>query len=881
MKGRVELLAPAGSREAFLAAVENGADAVYLGGKLFNARQFAENFDMEQLKWAADYAHVRDARVYLTMNTLMADSELGQAMDFAQEAYLAGIDGVIVQDVGFASLLREAFPDLSLHASTQMTIYSLEGVKTLEKLGFKRVVLARELSMEEIKHIAANTEVELEVFVHGALCISYSGQCLMSSMIGGRSGNRGKCAQPCRLPYGLVGGSSEVQSKAGHGGKKQGPAHPSASARAGVREPFRYLLSPKDLCAVELLGPMVDTGVKSLKIEGRMKSPEYVATVVRVYRKYLDRVQRHRDGNGFCTVEGQDLKDLAQIFNRGGFSQGYLRGKPGREGMCLEKPKNWGIYLGEILSYDRLSSAFKIKLEEELSLGDGVEVWNGEEGSPDTVVSEIKLDGSRVDRAAPGQTVTVGHLKGRLQRGNKVYKTSDKNLNAQARETFSGKFLKKIKIRGRLSVKRGEPVDFWVRDPEGNQVCAGSSAVPQEALNSPLVKERIAEQLKKTGNTPFEFEEIEIELDENLALPVRVINELRRSALEELEALRARRFHRKPPPNAEARRARLPGAGGGGPQASMGPGPAPAVGGQDGMPLPRREGGAAGLSLLFHSWNEAFNGMDMAGDRVYLPLGAFVEGRIREASLCSWRKKGVEVFIHLPPVTRGRWDKILRSGLGEIVESGIGGFMIGNLGHMEYVKSPGPLKIVGDFSLNVFNSISEKKLLDLGLDGITLSPELNLAQLARLQRFEGLERETVVYGRLPLMTSEYCPVGSTGGGPGAAGAKCSGACKKGTYRLRDRKGMEFPVLCSPEDCRSRIFNSKVLFVPDSLEKLKRSGINRIRLDLLEEEPEMVERITGMYRDVWENGQKALEKYGALVDRIKGEGFTRGHYFRGV
>ena len=257
---KFELLAPAGSYDAFIAATENGADAVYLGGKLFNARANASNFDNDELKKIVEYAHLRNVKIYVTMNTLLTNNELNEALDFAYDLYNMGIDAVIVQDLGLAKVLHERIPLLHLHASTQMTIYNLAGVKKLEELGFTRVVLARELSLDEIKYICDNTNLEIEVFVHGALCISYSGQCLMSSMIGDRSGNRGKCAQPCRLPYTLLKNGTPLKSG--------------------------YLLSPKDLCTIDYFSKLPN--ITSLKIEGRMKSPEYVATVVSTYRKAID-----------------------------------------------------------------------------------------------------------------------------------------------------------------------------------------------------------------------------------------------------------------------------------------------------------------------------------------------------------------------------------------------------------------------------------------------------------------------------------------------------------------------------------------------------------------------------------------------------------------
>lgn len=827
MSKKIELLAPAGSRDAFLAAVENGADAVYLGGKLFNARQFADNFDGEQLKWAVEYAHVRDVNVYLTMNILLSDEEIREAAGFVGEAYLAGIDGVIVQDIGLARILRERYPDLALHASTQMTVYNLEGVKVLERLGFKRVVLARELSLEEIRHIAENAQAQVEIFVHGALCISYSGQCLMSSIIGGRSGNRGKCAQPCRLPYRLVAGGSQEM-------------------------PPQYILSPRDLCSVSLLEGIAGAGVWSLKIEGRMKNPEYVASVVRVYRKYLDKVLE----NAPYQVEEGDKKELAQIFNRGGFSSGYLEGKKGKDLMCFEKPKNWGLYLGKVLDFNRAMSAVTVRLEEEIALGDGIEVWNGEEEHPGALVSEIKLSGKRVERAAAGETVTLGDLKGRIQKGHRVYKTSSKSLNSRARETFSGKPLKKVGVKGAFAVKRGNPPWLSIDDNEGRRVCVKGKELPQEAVNRPLTKDRAAEQLGKTGNTPFEFTHLEMELDENLMLPVSEINEMRRSALESLEALRAKRYDRSLKYGNAAFE-----------EASEFSGPG----------LPREK--TTGVSLFFYRWNDVLETLNVDANRVYLPLEAFISSGPREL-FNSWRKRGIEVFAQLPAITRGGFDKMMGARLKDIAETSLDGVLLGNLGSLEFLGDAGDLKIMGDYSLNVFNSHSQRELLALGIKGLTLSLELNLGQVEGLERLPGVEREAVVYGRLPLMNSEYCPVGSVAGGFDA-GRQCSEACKRGEYKLKDRKGMEFPVLCNRMDCRSTILNSNVLFVPESVGRLKKAGVDRIRLNLFDEGPAEIEQLTRLHRDLWENGDRPAGKYKGLADAIRDRGFTKGHYYRGV
>ena len=333
MDKKLELLSPVGDFECLKAAVQNGADSVYFGASNFNARASATNFDLTNLKEAISYAKLRGVNTHLTLNTLIKDSEFEDAVLLAKKAYEFGIDAIIVQDLGLAKYLIEHFPDLPIHASTQMTIHNLEGALQAQKLGFKRVVLSRELSLEEIEYICNNTDVEIETFIHGALCISYSGQCLFSSMIGGRSGNRGKCAQPCRLPYELI---------------EKNVTKGTDISKGNVPNVTGYLLSTRDLCGLEFLPKLIDAGVMCFKIEGRMKTPEYVSTVTRIYRKYLDLAI---SGNNF-EVDNQDKKDLLQVFNRGGFSNGHLTGDSNTDLVYKNKPNNMGIFLGTISNFN-------------------------------------------------------------------------------------------------------------------------------------------------------------------------------------------------------------------------------------------------------------------------------------------------------------------------------------------------------------------------------------------------------------------------------------------------------------------------------------------------------------------------------------------------
>ncbi|HHV99749.1 MAG TPA: U32 family peptidase [Clostridiaceae bacterium] len=873
MNKKVELLAPAGNMESLKAAIENGADAVYLGGKLFNAREYADNFDSEQLKEAVYYAHVRGANVYFTMNILISDDEMKQAVECAENAWMAGIDGIIVQDIGFASVLRNNLPDLSLHASTQMTIYNLQGVEELEKLGFKRIVLARELPFEEIKYIAENTNIELEVFVHGALCICYSGQCLMSSMIGGRSGNRGKCAQPCRLPYELV------------------ESNKTDNWEKVIKSCGRYILSPKDLCLVSELGRFAYSGVSSIKIEGRMKNPEYVATVVRIYRKYLDRALMDFNGTGengaalelekvavsdknavsekdtalekveAFSIDSKDMKELTQIFNRGGFTSGYFRGKQGRDMMSYEKPKNWGLYLGTVQNYNPKRNAITLKIEEDIGIGDGIEVWNGENESPSTIVSEILINSSRVQRASKGNTVTISSIKGRINKGDRVYKTSDRELGETARKTFENNLMRKVPLNCTVEIRSGRQMSVTAEDDIGNRVSVVSESIPEKALNKAATVETVVKQFDKTGGTPFIFKNINVELDEGLSVSLSKLNELRRKVLEEMEVRRgnkypARTFGKQV--ENEKRIYNFPGNS------------------RNGMKnfLEKR----FKVSVLFYKWREDLISEKLEADRLYINVSDFLNAEKREIAM-ELKNRGKEIFAWIPSITRGNYHHIIPSAL-EAAGKCLDGVLIGNLGSISYVSRYPGLKIMGDYSLNVFNVFSEKELSAKGLYGITLSPEMTMKQINNFESEDRLQREIVVYGRIPVMTSEYCHVGSIAGGFGSK-SECSKVCVDRSFALKDRKGIRFPVFCDRVDCRSIIFNSNVIFIADEIDKLNVNAVDILRLNITDEAAEAVKDIIAMHSDLAEQGISSLHKYGDLIDLIKRSGFTRGHYFRGV
>lgn len=829
MNEKIELLAPAGTWESFLAAIENGADAVYLGGKDYSARQFASNFDLETIKRATDYAHIRDAKVFLTMNTLISDSEMAGALDFAEKAYLAGIDAIIVQDIGFASVIRKALPNFELHASTQMTIYDLAGVNLVEKMGFKRAVLARELSLEEITKISSNTTMELEVFVHGALCVSYSGQCLMSSLIGGRSANRGKCAQPCRLPY-------EVAAKNGN----------------IITKDKGYYLSPKDLCSVNILNKVVDTGVKSLKIEGRMKSPEYVSVVVKTYRKYLDRVLNKQMTN----ISANESKDLKQVFNRGGFSTGYLEAEKGARLMCYEKPKNWGLFLGEVISYARNYKRITLKLEEDISIGDGIEIWNKEEENPGGMISEIKVKNKNVKEAKAGEFVTIGDINGKIFKGNKIFRTSSKKLNSAVAESFGGKCFKKVDIKGKILLQENKPIVLEIWDTWGSKHTIKSDIKPEKAINKPLSRERILEQLNKTGNTPFEFSEIVVEMDEGITANVGEINRIRRKGIEVIEAARRNIYSMRSEIDEGKKEEIL-------------------------LNFPgnskKRENDLK-ISVFFYKWLKEYETLNIQANKIYIPFSLILDQNF-DNIIDNFKKRECQIFLWVPSVIKGAWERLIDSKK-DVLENKVDGILIGNIGTIEKFKNLEKLRMVGEYSLNAFNKYSCNELKEQGLNGVVLSPELTLHQIKEL-KIEDIEKEIIVYGKVPLMTSDYCPVGSVVDTITGKSQKCTGLCSKSEYLLKDRKGKLFPILCDKMEGRSIIFNPDEIFLGEKLEKIKNVGVDSVRINILDEENKKVEDIVAMHTEFLEKGSSAIKKYNSLIEDIKKDGHTKGHYFRGV
>lgn len=495
---KIELLSPAGSIESFKAACQNGADAVYMGVDKYNARAMAVNFGINEYIECIEYAHIRGIKVYLTLNTLMYDDEIKEALDIVLKLYSKGLDAVIIQDIGLGMLIHKLIPKLPLHASTQMSVYSLDQVKYLEGIGFKRVVLARELSVDEIEYICKNTNLEIEVFIHGALCVSVSGQCLLSSTIGNRSANRGRCAQPCRMKYSLY--------------NSKGKELISNS----------YILSKKDIFGLEYVNKLKEIGVTSLKIEGRNKNPEYVAGVTKNYRNAINN-----------NINSNTKQELMQLFNRGGISIGYFDGVKYKNSISLLSPKNTGIFLGKVI--DKKGVYVKLKLEEDIDMHDGFEIYS-EDKVISNIVTCIKNDKyvNVNSNMKKGEYVWIGDVKKSVKIGSNIYKTSSDKLNKKYRLTYSNNVENiKNKVEVEINILKDKKIFAKVFL---NNICINIDIdyIPQLANNKELDKESVISAFSKTQDIPFIFDFKKINIDNKLFVPVSILNELRRKIVYEI-----------------------------------------------------------------------------------------------------------------------------------------------------------------------------------------------------------------------------------------------------------------------------------------------------------------------------------------------------------
>lgn len=843
MLRKPELLAPAGNWESLVAAVENGADAVYLGGKSFNARQSAGNFDDREIERAVEFAHVRGVKVHVTVNVLLDDRELPGAVRFLHFLQRCGADAAIVQDLGLVRLARRAVPELPLHASTQMTVHNLPMVHLLKETGIKRVVLARELPLQAVKEIVRQGGIEVEVFIHGALCVCYSGQCLMSSLIGGRSGNRGRCAQPCRLQYALV--------------DRQG------RELAATRVVGQYLLSPRDLNLSEHLPDLVEAGVSSLKIEGRMKRPEYVATVVRIYRALLDRAAA--GGEFFVTPD--EAGELAQIFNRD-FTTGYFFGRPGRELMSYKRPNNRGVRLGRVRKVIKKGKLVEISLEAPLRVGDGIEVWVSEGGRVACVVGRI-LQGGQPVRHAPAGTVVQLDIPGRVFPGDRVFKTHDADLMERARASFaSPKEQKKIPLTFTVYAGPGAPLLVKAKDADGFNGEAETDSLCQEAVNRPLNPAYLEKQLSRLGNTPFDLAGLECRLGGAVMVPVSEINEARRLALARLEAKRAAANRGEPVPE-NVFESRLQSAF----TRERGAAPGSAA-------KPALSVAVTDLESLEAAVKAGAGEVCFGGEQFRSKKPLTVDDIRAGSELCAGA--GVRFVLSSPRIMQDREVDQFYRLLEKASAWRLDGVMVSSAGLAGKVREISGRPVYADFSLNVFNSETAAILFEAGFSRVTLSPELTLEQIKRLIPALPVPAEVIVHGALPLMVSEYCVVGSLLGSGGAKG--CPGPCSGLISGLKDRKGIVFPVE-TDQHCRMHLFNSRDHCVIEDTGALLEAGACVLRVEARREGP-------GYVRDVVKTYRAAVEALPAVAERVmpslkealarhSPQGFTKGHYYRGV
>ncbi|MBR1897173.1 MAG: DUF3656 domain-containing protein [Pyramidobacter sp.] len=826
---QLELLAPAGSWKALEAAVYSGADAVYLGGTNFGARAFADNFDRDELTRAVEFAHLYQVKIYVTVNTLVDDSEMKELAGYLVFLSNAGVDGIIVQDLGIVRAARAIVPELPLHASTQMTITNSSGVRFAAENGLCRAVPARELSIAELK-CAAEQGIEIEAFVHGALCVCYSGQCLMSSMIGGRSGNRGSCAQPCRMPYSLVdaAGTNVLQGR-------------------GVG---RYLLSPRDLNAVDLLPRLIEAGVCSFKIEGRMKRPEYVATVVGVYRRAIDSWRA-----GKFKVSDEDRRDLEQIFSRG-FTTGYLERHEGKLMMSDARPDNRGVRIGSVVGTDRSAGGCLIRLESDLRPGDGLEFSSKKNVSAGTTVAEIRVNNHSVSQAKPGEIASVRTPRG-VQTGMDVFKTSDADLMARAQRCFGEKNKRRIPVDVTVTARMGRKLEVILRDLDGRVGRGETSTLAEAALSRPLDEAALRRQIDRLGTTAYEIRGLTCDLEANIIVPASEINEARRAACRELDAARRAAFpssRRKPVAenavSAVLESAIVPKAAYHQPRSAkpmltvwvdaVEKAEAALRGGADLLIF-----GGDRYSTKDLSWKDYALAADMAhqsGKKC-----AFSTPRIvNEGALGSFAKE----FARLP-------------------ELGADDLCIHNLGLWQLAREHEvSVPLWADMSLNIFNSQSLLFWKEHGAAGATLSIELNMGQIDRLAGKNVLPLECLVHGPVEMMVSEYCAAGSWLGGLDKG--RCSYRCREDLF-LTDRTGARFP-LKGDQYCRMHVLNSQELCLADSVEHLAHIGISRLRIDGRAMTGQQILSVTRAYRG-------ALDGRGSAA--LHGGKYTRGHYGRGV
>lgn len=862
----IELLSPIGDFDCLKAAVQNGADSVYFGGSLFNARYNAHNFDADELKQAIQYAKLRNVKVDFTLNTLIKNNEFADAVELANYVYSLGVDAIIVQDLGLARYLIKNFPDLPIHASTQMTIHNLHGVKELEELGFKRAVLSRELSLDEIQYICKNTNIEIETFIHGALCISYSGQCLFSSSIGARSGNRGKCAQPCRLPYKLFSTNNQKQklnqnkSDTNNSINCNNNDNDNNSNNCNNNSNYNnhnncnnnsndicldsgYLLSPRDLCGLNYIPQLINAGVSCLKIEGRMKSPEYVATVTKIYRKYIDLAYSQKD----YIIDQNDIDELMQVFNRGGFSSANFESTPNRNYVFKEKPNNIGIYIGNVSKLNKEKGLVRLTLKNDVQIGDKISF---EKEEHKYTISELMCNNNNLREANTGDTVVIGRMKGNLHLGDKVYKLTDA-VKSKKIDEFIQKENKKIPLSAHIIVKKGVPLSLEVTscDKEnGNYFSMSAKSVidilPIDAITNPISEDRIKEQLCKTTNSQFEFKYIKVDLDDNTYVPkISYINQLRRECLEKLEEQAIQRFSRnKKNIVLSSINSNINDIAQNNSNKSI------IIQNNlcknniiqnnsdisvTGSNITNNENSK--ICLLLNELDLDYDYSKISNvDNIYVPLKYFKNKQYWE--IIKTLSRNNNLYIYLPTVLKDNFRNFYFNDIDAIIKKyKIKGLICSNLSCINYFSNlKGKLDLVANYTFNVFNNYTINELAEIGIKRVMLSPELDESNLKNITNNSIIPTEVLVYGKLVLMNIGYCLLGSSN----LCYPRCDMKCKENSkFYLKDRLNMNFRLIPDSIQTISTLYNSKINSI--SYSNIKP---NFVRISILDENIDEINEI---------------------------------------
>ncbi|WP_102348758.1 DUF3656 domain-containing U32 family peptidase [Bacillus sp. Marseille-P3661] len=822
-RSSVELLAPAGNWECLRAAVANGADAIFFGVENFNARVRAKNFQVEELPEIMAYLHKYNVRGYVTFNILVFENELDQARSLVESCIDAGVDALIVQDMGLVQLIREISPDFPIHGSTQMTITSPEAIDFLKPYDLEVVVLGRENNLNHIKTIANKSPMPLEVFVHGALCVSYSGQCLTSEMWGGRSANRGECAQACRLPYDLL-VDNEV--------KEMGN--------------IAYVLSPKDLAAIEIVPELIDAGVSSFKIEGRLKSPEYVANVVSKYRKAID---EHLAGNDY-TPSKQEIRELQQSFSRG-FTFGFLKGTNNKQLIDGTFPKSRGVYLGTVKKV--LKDAVLCDLETPLKRGDGIvfDAGRPEEKEEGGRVYDLRKKGKKLEGEVEQSQIEI--VPGRhdvnltkINVGDKIWKTSDQELEKHLRKTYESEqcfrlFPVNVSVTGNL----GQPLlTVWHDEATNQYVTIESEQALEEAQKRPLTADYLAEQLGRLGGTIYELNNLNVNITGDVIIPVKELNRMRREAVDQLLAARQAPIQYKKN------------------NSLLKP---------DVQRKANRVKDSANLIALCRTMEQIQAACNTDIDYIYADF-EFTTDYPKAVQVARNNNKSIALAtprIHMPGengilngIVKAKPDAILVRSLGAV---------------QYYLEQKLTIPLIGDFSLNIANSRAVDLFLNRGLSRVTPSYDLNIQQMFdMLENASTEDIEIVIHQHLPMFHTEHC-VYCTFLSEGTDFTNCGRPCEKHRISLQDRIGMSHPVRVDI-GCRNTVYNAIEQSGAEYLSQFLTEGIQNYRIEFLEENEDKVKEVIALYREAL-NGERTGTSVWKTLKATNQLGVTRGQLIK--